>query len=100
MASNFRITLHQTSESLHLKLSGDFDGSSAHKLLDLLKKHRKQVSRIIIHTNSLKHIYPFGRNLFFSNLKGRKGQFPPIAFTGEKAPDLTPKWDGMYSIAS
>ncbi len=39
MASNFRIFLHETRDSLHLKLDGDFDGSSAHELLNTLKKY-------------------------------------------------------------
>jgi hypothetical protein len=39
MASNFRIFLHETRDSLHLKLDGDFDESSAHELFNKLKKH-------------------------------------------------------------
>ncbi len=100
MASNFKITIYQNSDSLHLKLRGDFDGSSACQLLDLLEKYHKRITRIFIHTKSLKHIYPFGRDLFIGNLKVRKEQFPPIAFTGERAPDLKPERDGEYSIAS
>ena len=37
MAANFRIFLHETRDSLHLKLDGDFDGSSAHELFNTLK---------------------------------------------------------------
>ena len=39
MASNFRLFLHETGDSLHLKLYGDFDGSSAHELINALKKN-------------------------------------------------------------
>ena len=30
MALNFKIYCHQNNDNLHLKLMGDFDGSSAH----------------------------------------------------------------------
>ena len=38
MASNFQIYRHRTRDSLHLKLEGDFDGSSAHELINALKE--------------------------------------------------------------
>jgi hypothetical protein len=37
MASNFRIYCHQNKDNLHLKLMGDFDGSSAYELINTLK---------------------------------------------------------------
>jgi len=40
MASNFRIYCHQTRDSLHIKLTGDFDGSSAYELINSLKEYR------------------------------------------------------------
>ena len=36
MASNFRILFHETKDSLHLKLFGDFDGNSAHELFNAI----------------------------------------------------------------
>jgi hypothetical protein len=39
MASNFRIYCHQNRDNLHLKLIGDFDGSSAYELINLLKNY-------------------------------------------------------------
>jgi len=38
MAARFRISIHRNSENLHLKLMGDFDGTSAHELLNVLKR--------------------------------------------------------------
>jgi len=37
MASNFQITFNRHEDSMHLRLYGDFDGSSAHELINLLK---------------------------------------------------------------
>lgn len=72
MATNFKITLHQNSDNLHLMLEGDFDGSSAYELLNLLEKSCRLVPRIFIHTGGLRHVYPFGSSLFQSHLSGLK----------------------------
>ena len=41
MASNFQIYSFKTRDSLHLKLAGDFDGSSAYELINTLTEHGK-----------------------------------------------------------
>jgi len=91
MAANFRISVHRNSDTLHLKLMGDFDGSSAWELLNVLKKSVKGVFRVIIHTNSLKNIYPFGRDTFQQNLRDLKDRTERILFTGEKASQIAPE---------
>ena len=90
MASNFKISIHRNSDSLHLKLIGDFDGSSACELLNVLKKSINGVFRVIIHTNSLKNIYPFGQDTFQKNLRDLKDRADRIIFTGEKAIQIAP----------
>jgi hypothetical protein len=39
MAGNFKISVCRNNHTLHVKLMGDFDGTSAHQLLNCLKKH-------------------------------------------------------------
>jgi len=41
VASNFQIYSFKTRDSLHLKLTGDFDGSSAYELINTLTEHGK-----------------------------------------------------------
>jgi len=72
-------------------LEGDFDGSSAHELLNFLKKHIKKNSRIFIHTNCLKAIYPFGRDVFQSRFETLKGHACRLKFTGDHAKQFAPK---------
>lgn len=91
MAANFRICVHRNSENLHLKLMGDFDGSSACELLNMLEKSASGVYRIIIHTGCLKHIHPFGRDTFQENLRRLKNDTAPILFTGENASQIAPE---------
>ena len=64
MASNFKILIHKSSESLHLKLTGDFDGTSAHELLNTIKDYGAGMNKIFIHTNGLRGIFPFGKTVW------------------------------------
>lgn len=91
MAANFRISVHRNSDNLHLKLMGDFDGSSACQLLNVLKKSAAGVYRVIIHTSCLKSICPFGRDTFHENLRHGKDYPVRILFTGEKASQIAPE---------
>ena len=90
MASNFSISMHRSSDNLHLKLLGDFDGTSAWQLLNMLKEGTNGVHRVIIHTSCLKNIYPFGRDTFRQNLPGLKSRPTHILFTGENASLIAP----------
>ena len=91
MATNFRISVHRKSEDLHLKLMGNFDGNSAHELIKLLKRYGNRTARIFIHTSSLRNIYPFGVNVFHSNLDVLNDRSLTLVFTGEHASRLAPE---------
>ena len=91
MAPNFKINMHRNSDNLHLKLMGDFDGTSAWQLLNVLKQNSNGVYRVIIHTSSLNKIYPFGRDTFQQNLPDLKGCAIRLLFTGDNASDIAPE---------
>ena len=91
MAARFRISIHRNSENLHLKLMGDFDGTSAHELLNVLKRYSTRTARIFIHTSGLRNIHPFGLNVFHDNLSLLQGQSIALVFTGEHASQLAPE---------
>jgi len=90
MASNFQIFVHRNSDSLHLRLAGDFDGSSAFELLDTVKENGSGLRRVFIHTGSLKTIHPFGAHVFEKNLSDLKGLSLQLLFTGEHAKKIAP----------
>jgi phosphatidylserine/phosphatidylglycerophosphate/cardiolipin synthase-like enzyme len=96
MASNFKILLDRSEDRIHLKLYGDFDGSSAHELLNILKNNSHDLLKIYIHTDDLKHIYPFGLNTFLKSFSILNGCADKIVFTGKKAPDLTSPSDHYF----
>jgi hypothetical protein len=82
MASNFRILSHETRDSLHLKLTGDFDGNSAHELINTLIGRGTGFYQIFIDTNDIKTIHPFGRDVFQKKLGSFNKQFSNLIFIG------------------
>jgi anti-anti-sigma regulatory factor len=82
MASNFQIYSFKTRDSLHLKLTGDFDGSSAYELIHTLTKYNKNFYDIFIDTNDLHRIHPFGREVLKRKLSALRNQFHGIIFLG------------------
>ena len=101
MAINFKVTLRQNPNEIHLRLNGDFDGSSACELLNILEKSCQLVSRVFIHTNGLRYIYPFGSSLFrnhLSDLKHRKHLL--LEFTGGHARELDPDGVTLHFVKS
>ena len=82
MASNFKIFSFKTNNSIHLKLTGDFDGSSAHELINTLIDHGNGFWNIFIDTDNLKTIHPFGRDVFQKNLNSFKKQLNNLIFIG------------------
>jgi hypothetical protein len=90
MAGNFKVMLHRSTESLHFRLEGDFDGSSAHQVLAMLGDNAYGVRRVFIHTNGLKRIHPFGAAVFQKNLNGFKKRKADLIFTGDKGSAIAP----------
>jgi hypothetical protein len=88
MASNFQISTHEKRDSLHLKLYGDFDGSSAYELINALK-HCSRFDRIFIDTNELQTIYPFGKDVFQKNIGPIEKKFGNLIFIGEREHNLS-----------
>lgn len=90
MAASFRIVMQENSEDLHLRLVGDFDGSSASELLEVLKDRAQAVQRVFIHTSGLREIHPFGKGVFEKRTSELREELQKIHFTGDKAQFLAP----------
>ncbi|PLX54088.1 MAG: hypothetical protein C0611_01840 [Desulfobacteraceae bacterium] len=90
MATNFKIFSHQNSDNLHLKLMGDFDGSSAYELIHTLEKYHDNTGRVFIHTCALSSVHPFGLNIFQKNNSIKKLS-QSLTFTGEYGATIAPQ---------
>jgi hypothetical protein len=96
MASNFRISINRNSNRLELKLAGDFDGTSACELLNVLKEKCDGVDSVLVNTSRLKEIYPFGQDTFHNNLYRLKKKAIRLVFTGKKAMSLAPERNRFF----
>ena len=70
MSEKFELFGYRTNDILHLKLLGEFDGSSACELVKKIKEDGPGTSKIIVDTTEVRSIHPFGRVV----LQNRLGQ--------------------------
>jgi anti-anti-sigma regulatory factor len=89
MATNFKIHMKSDRDSVLIRLSGDFDGSSALELLHMLSLRCNGKRKVIIHTGALGEIHPFGRDTFLNNLSRLNGKSIHLRFEGEKSAQIT-----------
>jgi hypothetical protein len=90
MASDFKIFVHRNDENVHFKLEGDFDESSAYEFLRAFKNSCRGASRAFVHTSSLSHVHPFGRDVLQRSLGMAYGKHIKLVYTGDKADQLAP----------
>ena len=92
MAQNFKISTHRTLDNLYIRLMGDFDGSSAWELINAIRENLNNSKFIQIDTSNLKKVYPFGREVFNSNLLNVKDTRIRIQFSGPNALRIAPHY--------
>jgi len=86
MAGNFNIDVTQTGDGVRLKLNGSFDGSSACELVNLLNNGKLGgSSKVMVDTDALKDVHPFGVDVLHSRLYGVKSKIPLLIFTGRRS---------------
>ncbi len=83
MAKNFRILSRQESNrSIRIQLRGDFDGTSAHELANVLNKYGASYPKVEIDTEGLRSIDGFGLDVIIVRLKSLPRAHARIIFTG------------------
>jgi hypothetical protein len=89
MANNFKILKHRTNGDLCLQLKGDFDGTSAFELANMLNENLDDKARVSINTKHLKKIFPFGRQVFSHEFSRLRYQPDCVRFLGDYASQIT-----------
>ena len=82
MSKNFRISTQHKKNNLEVNLEGDFDGTSAFELINIIKDYGANFYQIFIDTNDLRTIYAFGRNVLQKNF-GDLEKLSNLIFIGE-----------------
>ncbi len=82
MAGNFNIYVTKAGDHMRHKLNGDFDGSSASELLNLLNNgDLSSTSKILVDTDFLRNIHPFGLDVWRNHLPTAKARELPLTFS-------------------
>lgn len=89
MAMNFRIsTGRKDADLIVLRLSGDFDGSSAWELINVMSAYTGKKTAMEVDTSGLKTLVPFGKSTWMTHGTPLIRSFSHFSFTGRKADDL------------
>jgi anti-anti-sigma regulatory factor len=89
--------MHSNHENVHLKLLGDFDGSSAWQLIHMIKQRATGLRKIIIHTSGISSLHPFGWEVFQKESQNFKRLNNNLVFTGEYGDKLMLPGSTLYS---
>jgi anti-anti-sigma regulatory factor len=92
MADNFKFLPSHIKDIIHLKLYGDFDGSSACELINFLKNYENGSNQIFIDTNNLNTIHSFGMDVFIKNLRALGININKIVISGKNRFSLEQQW--------
>jgi len=92
MEQNFSITFVKTGKDIQLKLSGDFDGSSALELINFMNNCLNNHNKVFINTDYLTLIEPFGVNVFRYNMGLLLKHSKHFVFTGNNARNFIECW--------
>ena len=90
MAQNFKYNVHRTIDNLCIRLTGDFDGSSAWELINAIRENLNNFKFIQIDTGELKMVYPFGREVFRNYCFNAKNTRIRMQFSGPNALQIAP----------
>lgn len=90
MASNFKMFVKHMKGGVHVKLKGDFDGTSGHQLAHILTESAKTAQRITIETDELRQIHSFGASTFASHLRIASNERVRLIFKGRHARKIAP----------
>jgi hypothetical protein len=83
MGKNFKLLSDSARGRISLKLYGDFDGSSACELINVIKNCRNDSNQIFIDTDNLNIIHPFGMDVFKKKLNVLDFSTGNIIITGK-----------------
>ena len=91
MSTNFQVEFKLRNGNLYVQPKGVFDGSSAFYLVRMLKKKYNGQGEVVIDTQFLRTIIPFGCNVFQDQIHQCRIPSGKLSFTGEKGHELAPK---------
>ncbi|MCB2168904.1 MAG: peptidylprolyl isomerase [Deltaproteobacteria bacterium] len=98
MSANFEIDFKDSNGNLHIDLKGDFDGSSAWELINLIHEKYNGLGRVYIDTEKLGCVHPFGVSVFRRRLNPIWLPLNRLFVKGKKGFDIAPKGSKVVVI--
>jgi anti-anti-sigma regulatory factor len=93
MAKNFSMLSEKMkNHSVRIKLQGDFDGTSAHELANLLDTYSGSHCIVAIDTDKLNTIHSHGLNVFIIRMKLMRRSYAGIVYTGKHKSSFLQEW--------
>lgn len=90
MSIHFKVAFRKNNGNLHVSPRGDFDGSSACELVNLLQEQYDGKGRVFINTQNLRKVCPFGCTTFKCNINQSRVPAGQLFFKGEKGFEIAP----------
>ncbi len=100
MAKHYRITSGYAEGDLHITIYGDFDGSSAWALINMIHDRYTGADRIVIDTRGITSLVPFGLATFKSRLDPRRVPLDRLVFLGENGVHIAPQGCRLVTVRS
>ncbi len=97
MGTNFQIDVKKSNGHLHVIPRGNFDGSSAWELVNLLHEQYDGNGDVVIDTQHLEEISPFGCSTFQCRLNRNTVPAERLVFQGDKAGKISPEGSKVVS---
>lgn len=91
MSMNFTMNLKHENGRFHVSLAGDFDGTSAWELVNLLHEKCTEKGPVVIDTDHLKDISSFGCSIFKHRLNRNFLSNRKLFFQGQGAELIAPE---------
>jgi hypothetical protein len=96
MASGLKISIEWQGDRVRLDLSGDFNETSAKRLIESLQKECHGASVVFIRAGGLKNLRPAGCEAFRRNLHVLKDFCYRLVFTDANAARMAPGWTQCF----
>jgi len=92
MDTRSRVSARCCDGELKVDLLGTFDVSSAERLIECLKNHRKHIKRAVIETGRLSRMDPGGKSTFSRRVQELDDLCYYLVFYGKHAHEISPGW--------
>lgn len=91
MNNRFQVGLKKINGDLYVRLKGDFNGSTALELINLLGKQYSGRGQVFVDTCGLREICSFGCSTFQHYVHQLRFPLERLTFKGYKASEIAPK---------